>query len=250
MHAAATPDMVRARGFPGAVGMGDSVTAESEPVGMPGPAAAAPDAWRLIDALLYSVSHDLRSPLLSMTLSAELIEEGLRAGSGAGVTEALPGLRQGAADLERMLQALTLLSRARRREVVPAAAPLRLILGGYRVSSDVPQLDKVTVATDPLVVREFLDALGHGDALAVVASVEGEHVVLAVDVPEELQDATSPLEALAGSLQRFAGHPSAGASVEGLAAQQLLLERQGARVRIDGGRLLLALPRARAGGPR
>ncbi|RLT39863.1 MAG: hypothetical protein DWI58_12130 [Chloroflexi bacterium] len=80
----------------------------------PGPV----DPDLLVEALLYSVSHDLRSPLLTLSLAGELISESLgdrlRAEPSSGIV-ALDALEHGARDLERMLQALAVVSRARRR---------------------------------------------------------------------------------------------------------------------------------------
>ncbi|MCA9849699.1 MAG: hypothetical protein KC461_03530, partial [Dehalococcoidia bacterium] len=92
----------------------------------------------LLDSLLYAVSHDLRSPLLTMTLSAELLETSLgdEVARSEAAKVAFGSMQQGAQDLERMLQTLTLLSRARRKQLEPAQAPLKLILGGYEVTSD------------------------------------------------------------------------------------------------------------------
>ena len=56
-------------------------------VNTPPPSPVDPDS--LVEALLYSVSHDLRSPLLTLSLAGELIEESLgdrlREESGAAV---------------------------------------------------------------------------------------------------------------------------------------------------------------------
>ncbi len=73
---------------------------------------AIDDVWPLIDALLYSVSHDLRSPLLGLTLSADLLSDPAGVVDGSTRDIALDGLRHGARDMERILHALTAISRA------------------------------------------------------------------------------------------------------------------------------------------
>lgn len=62
---------------------------------------AAAETWQLVDALLYSVSHDLRSPLLSFTLSADLLRDVAGAVSEGGAGEAtMDGLCYGARDMD------------------------------------------------------------------------------------------------------------------------------------------------------
>ena len=189
----------------------------------------------ILDALLYSVSHDLRSPLLSVSLSAELLELG-----GEGTDEAIRVLRAGAADLERMLQALTVLSRARRRELTVAPEPLGELLTGHVVISEVPELASVPVVVDARLVRGLLDTLGEGGPIQAQISLE-DHAVrcdfaIRLDVPEFTG---SPLAALVGSLQQFAG-----TAVEALATHELALARQGASVAREADRLVVLLPRA------
>ena len=121
----------------------------------------------LLDALLLSVSHDLRSPLLAISLSAELIERG-----GEGVEEATRALRVGATDLERMLQALTLLSRARRREFDVASHALGDLLGGHVVISEVPELASVRVVVDGSTIGELLATLAEAGPVEAQIGVE------------------------------------------------------------------------------
>ena len=191
----------------------------------------------LLDSLLYAVSHDLRSPLLTMTLSAELLETALgdEARQSEAARVAFGSMQQGAQDLERMLQTITLLSRARRKQLEPAQAPLKLILGGYDVASDADLLSRVA-RIDPLQVREMLDAVAGAGDLHVRATTEGARVDLEIAVPE-LEQGPSPLHAVAGSLKQYAG-----TSVEALAVGQILLERQGGAVRGEPGRVVISLP--------
>ncbi len=209
------------------------------------------DPVALADSLFYSVSHDLRSPLLTMSLSADLITDALERlpeSASGSVAIALDAMRHGAKDMERMLQALTLLSRARRRSIRPSRVNLQVILGGQVVISDVSDLEHVEVAVDPVPVLDILDALATTRPLDVHARLEDGGVVLdcegvtdAVDA-EDAEDAesdTSPLELLVGSL-----HHHAGTVLETLAESQVLLERQGGTVRCRGGRLLVWLPLA------
>ncbi len=194
----------------------------------------------LLDSLLYSVSHDLRSPLLTMTLSSELLEAGMspEATRSEGAVLAMNSLRQGAADMERMLQTLMLLSRARRRAIDGGRGALQVILGGHVVRSDEPALARRVVLVDPLHVREMLDAVAGDDALEVHVRLSDEAAVLEFAVPS-LEHGPTPLHAVAASLKQYAG-----TAVEALAVGQILLERQGAQVTGGNGSLALSLPLA------
>lgn len=200
---------------------------------------AAADTWQLVDALLYSVSHDLRSPLLSLTLSADLLRDVVGAVPQGGAGEvAMDGLRYGARDMERMIEALTVLSRARRRIFDHDRGPLGLILGGHLVMSDVDDLVRRVVEVDPVVVRELLDEVAGDGPVEVRAVVEGDYVMLSAPVTITLPTFEgSPLTALVSSLQAYAG-----SVVEHLAAAQVLFDRQGAAFSLEGGRLVIWLP--------
>lgn len=198
------------------------------------------DLQELFDSLLHSISHDLRSPLLTMSLSAELIADHLSAGPGDAPrpTVALEALNHGAKDLERMLQAVTLLSRARRRSLDDNGVRLGVLLGGHIVLSEVSDLERRTVAVDPLVVREIVDVLAGDAPVEIRAAVEDRHVVLQLPGTERTSRiASSPLQALVGSL-----HAYAGTEVETLAVAEFALARQGATLRADGESVRLALP--------
>ena len=197
------------------------------------PAAEVARLERLLDTLLRSVSHDLRSPLLSISLSVELIELG-----GEGVAEATRALRAGVADLERMLQAVTLLSQARRRELRVAPVALGDLLIGRVVISDVPELPSVHVSVDAASIGELLATLGATGPIEAQIAVEDRavHCDFALRGDYPASDA-SPLAALAGSLERFAG-----TIVETLAVHEVALARQGATLSRFADRLAVTLP--------
>lgn len=214
-------------------------------VNTPPPGPVDPDL--LVEAFLYSVSHDLRSPLLTLSLAGELIAESLgdrlrEEPSSSGLV-ALDALQHGARDLERMLQALTTVSRARRRPLEPGRAPLRLLLGGHVVISDAGDLGSRLVTVDPIATLEVIDAVcGEGPAEIQVSLTDG-YAVLRLPLGESLATVRgAPLVGLAQSLQLHAG-----TLVETLAAAQVVLERTGGRMDIVDEGVRLWLPRADAG---
>ena len=203
------------------------------------PARLDPDAF--VEALLYSVAHDLRSPLLTLSLAGELIAESLgphfREESASGLV-ALDALQHGARDLERMLQALAAVSRARRRPLAPSLTPLRLLLGGHVVTSDAGDLGKQLVYVDPIAVRELIDA-ACGEPARIQVSLSNTFAVLRFPLDASLAEVRgAPLIALAQSLQQHAG-----TLVETLAVGETMLERSEGRVGIDDDGVRLWLPR-------
>ena len=143
-------------------------------------------------------------------------------------------------DHERMLAAVTALSRARRRPLDVRPTALGELLGGHVVISEVPELASVRVAVDATSVADLLASLAEqGPVEAQIGVADGvARCDFALRVDLDGVDA-SPLAALAGSLERHAGSP-----VEALAAHELTLVRQGATFEVDGGRLLVTLPLA------
>jgi signal transduction histidine kinase len=216
----------------------DRAAAASDDVGMSDPSTEAVRLNALLDALLFSASHDLRSPLLAISLSAELIERG-----GEGVEEAKRALHTGAADLERMLSALTMLSRARRRELTIAPTPLGDLLSGQVVISEVPELASLRVAVDAATIAELLATLAEHGPIEVQVGVEGDAVgcdfALRADIDNSDASDVSPLATLVSSLERHAG-----TAIEALAAHEVVLARQGAALTHVDGRLVVSLPLA------
>ena len=207
------------------------------------PAPLDPDAF--VEALLYSVAHDLRSPLLTLSLAGELIAESLgprlRAEPSSGLV-ALDALQHGARDLERMLQALTALSRARRRPLEPSRTPLRLLLGGHVVTSDAGDLGSQLVSVDPIAVRELIDVIGGAEPARIQVSLSDAFVVLRFPLDASLAEVRgAPLIALAQSPQQHAG-----TLVETLAAGEVMLGRSEGRVGIDHDGVRLWLRRIEA----
>jgi signal transduction histidine kinase len=187
-------------------------------------AAAAP---QLLDSLLYAVSHDLRSPLLSVSLSAQLLDHQLGDAATDGTREALGALQAAAGDLERMLAALNALSRAARRQAEPTEVALSDLLHAAPAATTV--LDDLTAADLRTAMPDVAFATIEGATAALRWPLDGAD--------------GSPLQALAGSLHVHAGTP-----IEALACLQITLERHGASLAADGGEVTVRLPLTGAAG--
>ena len=204
-------------------------------------ATVATDADKLLDLLLYAVSHDLKSPLLTLSLSGELIAQALP-DSGDRARVALDGLKHGAKDLERMLDAVTAVSRARRRPLEAGAVPLVESLGAHVTLSEGEVSDGLALAVDRRVIGEVLATLAGDEPSVLVLKVDVGAVELSSPLPDGCPQCDgSPLEALLQSLTTYAG-----TAVEELAALQAQLERQGGTVTVDDAGARVRLPLAAA----
>ena len=194
----------------------------------------------LLDALLFSVAHDLKSPLLTLSLSAELITEAVQA-TDERARIALDALRHGTKDIERMLDAVTAVSRARRRPLDAAPVVLRELLAGATIAG-LDELGTAAVAVDPRVVAELVEALSDGGPVQMQVTVDAGDVRLDAPLPAGCPECDGPpLAALLGSLQTYAG-----TAVATLAALQAQLQRQGGALTVLGGRAFVRLPLAKA----
>ncbi len=180
------------------------------------------------EALLETVAHDLRSPLLAMALGTQLLQD---AGGAEQEQVAYDALREGIRDLERMLDGVATVSRAAKRTLAP-----RSTLGGVVPSDLLP--DDVSIDADARLVAELLDALDL-DAAQLELRIDDDAVELNAPLPAtfELADG-SPLAALLDSLTTHAG-----SLVEQLAAIELQAARQGGALTVADGRASLRLPR-------
>ena len=194
-----------------------------------------------LDGLLRSVSHDLRSPLLTISLGSELIADTVPADNDRAAL-ALDSLRSGVKDMERMLDAITLISRARNRALAAEPFQLMPLLGDHRVISDVDDLERLRVRVDPRIVTETLAATTLGSTVELALAVDESMVYITLPLPDDAPECEgSPLAELMGALRIHAG--TVIANVGALHAQ---LERQGGTMSASGGRLRLSLPRVEA----
>src|SRR5688572_11282808 len=187
----------------------------------------------LFDALLFAVSHDLKSPLLSISLGVELLDGASPAESALDdrTRLAMDAVRRGSEDLTRQLDAVTVVSRARRRPL--DATPVALATFLPKEAG----IEGVRVAVDARVVTEFVTAL---DGARSEVRVGDSAVRFALPWPASAPACEGPpLEALLTSLGTHAG-----TVVATLAALQVQLERQGGTIVIGEGWATALLPRA------
>lgn len=191
-----------------------------------------------LDDLLHSVSHDLRSPLLTVSLGTELIADAI-VPDDPRATLALDSLRSGAKDLERMLDAVTLLSRARRRALSSEPIPLVDLLAGHRVVPPIDRLDGLHVRVDPRIVTETIATVAADSSLDLALTIDDSLAHLTMPLPADAPECEgSPLAELMNALRIYAGTPLAQ-----IAALQAQLERQDGTMLASNGRLRMSLPR-------
>jgi two-component system sensor histidine kinase KdpD len=225
---------------------------------------------RLRTALLSSVSHDLRTPLVSIIGAAESLVEPDGLGHGARVALA-ETIRDEGQRLDRYVQNLLDMTRLGHGALQPKVAPtdladlvgmarsrLRSVLAGFDLRLDLPA-DLPPVLADPALVEQVLvNVLDNaakyspsGSALSVAAWAEADRVLLAVS-DEGPGIPLADREKVFDMFYRVAGgdRQRAGTGL-GLAICRGLLEIQGGRIRAEaaradghGTRIVIDLPRA------
>lgn len=198
-------------------------------------------AETLLGSFLRAVSHDLKTPLLTLSLSAELLADVFPDDERGRVAREAIG--HGIKDMERMLDAVTAVSRARRRILADGPTPLGDVLRGHVVISDVLDLSRAMLPLDARSPAEALRALGAASTEVRLETVPGA-VILSATLPEEVAAVDgSCVAALLGDLHQYAG-----TSIAALAAAEVVLARQGGALRCEAGRLQLRLPVSGSGG--
>lgn len=181
----------------------------------------------LLDSLLYSVSHDLRSPLLTVSLSAQVLQHTLGDDITQSTIEALNSLRAASTDLERMLSTLNALSRAARRPIETTSLTLDSI------APDAPE--NIAVLLDRATGTDLAKLVTTSEVAPTIEQ-SGTHAILEwpiADAPEH----PSPVTSLTGSLQNYAG-----GAIERLACVEIALNREGASLELIEGRVRVSLP--------
>jgi hypothetical protein len=193
----------------------------------------------LLGVFIRAVSHDLRSPLLTLSLGLELLSDATSSDERARV--AREALTEGVAELERMLDAVSAISRARSRILTDQPVALAALLGEHRANAAGVDPEGLRVTVDPRSVNEAIEAIDATMPVELTAAVRDRGTVeLSAGLPAEFEAVERPpLEMLLGSLQEYAATP-----IAALAAAQVLLERQGGGLRCERGRVVLSLPLA------
>ncbi len=188
----------------------------------------------LLGSFLRTVSHDLKTPLLTVSLALELLGDAFPDDDRGRV--AREALSSGMHDLEDMLDAVTGVSRARRRILRDEPTSLVDVLTGHMVISDA-EVSRILTHVDTRSVTEAFSALS-GGSLNLRLELVDDGVAIAAALPETLIELDgSCVAALLGSLTQYADTP-----VAKLAACEVLLTRQGGALRCGGGRLWLQIP--------
>lgn len=184
----------------------------------------------LLDSLFYSVSHDLRSPLLTVSLTAQVLEHTLGEDVSQSTTEALNSLRAASTDLERMLATLNALSRATRRPIETTSLALNTI------APDAPDApEDIAVLLDSATAADIAKLIAASEQSATIEQTSSRVTLdwAIANAPE----ASSPLTALTASLQNYAG-----TVIEGLACIEIALNREGGSLQLSEGRVRVSLP--------
>lgn len=194
-------------------------------------------SFDLVDTLLYATSHDLKSPLLTLSLSADLLMQGVPDDVKASSQTALEGLKHGSVEIERMLDALAIVSRAYRRQL--DATPVALADALLSTTHDLAGVEQWNVAADAQAIAQLLTILdGLGDTALAISD---ETLVLSSVQPASDYDLhPTPVETLFSSLTAHAA-----TSVQALAEVQVQLMRQGGSISFEDGRTVARVPLAR-----
>lgn len=136
-----------------------------------------------------------------------------------------------------MLDAVTGVSRARRRILADGPVALATVLDGLRMTGDAPLMG-AALSIDARAVGEVLRALGSD--VEVRLEMQPESVIVSVALPEGIVGTEgSCVAALLGDLHVYAGTP-----VAAFAVAEVVLARQGAMLRCEDGCVRLWLPLA------
>jgi hypothetical protein len=203
----------------------------------------------LFDAFLTSVSHDLRSPLLTLSLTEER--------SFFSPEQRDEFVRAATREMSQMLDAVSAVSRARTNLLAPRSVPLADLLNGHLVISDDSTIQQVTVRVDPGSVDDVFRVIAHGEPMELRVTRSATHAGVSLALPGSLaahthsgllalsddppQGTASPLHALLAWIKRYAGTP-----VASLAVAEVQMHRQGGSLSCSGSQVHIAIPLSRA----
>lgn len=216
-----------------------------------------------LERVVYTVAHDLKSPLVTTAGFLEVLREELRAGNAAAVEDALERLSRANRRMSRLVEDLLAVSRAGRRPERPEDVDLAEV--AHQIETDLAQSFEEAGARlaigplprlwiDPVWAREIVENLAAnalkygcpepGGQVEVGADVHEGHVELWVrdggpGIPEDQREHVFDL------FVRL--HDDQGGSGVGLAIVARLAERLGGRAWVDdtaeGATVRVLLPR-------
>lgn len=220
-----------------------------------------------VEQLVYTISHDLKSPIVTINGFLELLREGLRAGDAALVERALERIERSTARMDRMVDGLLDLrgisTAATRREEFALEEALAGLLASLRPRLDeadarvrlVRPLPGITVNRQ-LLMRAFENLIVN--AIQHARPVEGgslqitiDHVADGREVHLRVHDNGAGIapEALAHLRRSLSGSPvTAGGSGLGLAIVDRIVSAHGGELAMDtepgaGTVMIMSFPR-------
>ena len=160
---------------------------------------------RLLGMLLSSVAHDLKSPLIGLSLGAELLAEAVAPEQRAIASDSI---RHGVRDMERILDAVAVVSAGRRQPLQPEAITVGDTLAGVDVDSTTAGWEARTMTVDRRFMRDLV-AFGGGPGNARAGlDIRADVITITIAAPEATElPSGSPLAALLSSLHEHAGTP-------------------------------------------
>lgn len=215
---------------------------------------AAEDALKIksseIEQFTYSVSHDLRSPLVTVTTFLEFLEQDIATSNVERIEQDLQHIRSGADKMERLLNGLMEMSRIGRQMNTPVSVTFRELadeaiasvagqIAGLKVTVQVADADLTLVGDRPRLAQIWQNLLdnavkymGAQAAPCITISVEHRGNVTCFCIRDNgIGIAPGQCEKLFGMFEKL-DQKSAGAGL-GLALARRIVEVFGGRIWVE-----------------